>query len=372
MRFRPDDQPIVSIAVSSPDRSLRELTTLADQVIIKRIETVRGVGQAWMVGQVKREIKIQLKPEHMRALGIGIDQVLATLSRENQELPAGSIETERSDTLVKVRGRIKEPREFGRLIVATRGGAPVRLEQFAEIEDGGQDETSAALVNGERALSIDIVKVQGANTIEVANGVNATVAELRAQLPSDITLKVVRDSSVGIRASVNDVKRTLLEGAALTILIVFIFLKSWRSTVITGLTLPIALVGTFLAMYALGFTLNTMTLMALSLSVGLLIDDAIVVRENIVRHVAMGKNHFQAAIDGTQEIGLAVLATTFTIVAVFIPVAFMGGIIGRFFLTALGRVAPYLSDTYFDQVFEAGLEVIVEGFARRQARGAGP
>ena len=331
-RFRPDDQPILSIAVSSPQRSLRELTTLSDQVIVKNIETARGVGQAFLVGQVKREIKIQLQPERMRALGIGIDQVLDTLARENQDLPTGSIETARSDTLVKVRGRIKEPREFGRLIIATRGGAPVRLEQFAVVEDGGQEETTAALVNGERALSIDIVKVQGANTIAVADGVKAKVEELRGVLPSDVKLEVVRDSATGIRASVNDVKSTLVEGALLTILIVFIFLKSWRSTVITGLTLPIALIGTFLAMYALGFTLNTMTLMALSLSVGLLIDDAIVVRENIVRHLGMGKSHYQAAIDGTQEIGLAVMATTFTIVAVFIPVAFMGGIIGRFFL----------------------------------------
>ncbi|MFZ2651659.1 MAG: efflux RND transporter permease subunit [Burkholderiaceae bacterium] len=331
-RFRPDDQPIVSIGVSSGGRKLSELTALADQVIVKRLETVRGVGQVSVVGGVQREIKIVLDPHRMKSLGIGVDQVLATLARENQELPAGSIETERSETLVKVRGRIKEPREFGRLIVATRGGAPVRIEQFAEVRDGVQDESSAALVDGRRALSIDIVKVQGANTIAVANGVNATVAELKARLPADVALEVVRDSSVGIRASVNDVKRTLLEGAALTILIVFLFLKSWRSTVITGLTLPIALVGTFLAMYAMGFTLNTMTLMALSLSVGLLIDDAIVVRENIVRHLAMGKSHFQAALEGTEEIGLAVMATTFTIVAVFIPVAFMGGIIGRFFL----------------------------------------
>ncbi len=331
-RFRPDDQPIVSIGVSSDQRDLRALTTLADQVIIKQLETVRGVGQVTMVGAIKREIKIVLDPDRMKALGIGVDQVLSTLARENQELPAGSIETDRTETLIKVRGRIKDPRQFADLIVATRGGAPVRMEQFAKVLDGQQDETSAAVVNGKRALSIDIIKVQGANTIAVAKGVHAAVTELKSRLPQDVSLEVVRDSAVGITASVNDVKKTLLEGAALTILIVFLFLNSWRSTVITGLTLPIALVGTFLAMYMMGFTLNTMTLMALSLSVGLLIDDAIVVRENIVRHVAMGKNHFQAALDGTQEIGLAVLATTFCIVAVFIPVAFMGGIIGRFFL----------------------------------------
>ena len=208
---------------------------------------------------------------------------------------------------------------------------PIRLDQIARIEDGQQEATTAALVNGKPALSIDVVKIQGANTIAVAAGVRAMVAELSQELPAGVSLSVVRDSSTGIRNSVTDVKATLVEGAVLTIAIVFLFLNSWRSTVITGLTLPIALIGTFLAMYAFGYTLNTMTLMALSLSVGMLIDDAIVVRENIVRHLAMGKSHRDAALAGTQEIGLAVLATTFTIVAVFLPVAFMGGIIGRFF-----------------------------------------
>ncbi len=313
-------------------RRLRALTTLTNQIIIKAVETVRGVGQVQVVGGIEREIRIMLDPARMSALGIGIDQVLATLARENQELPAGSIETARSETLVKVRGRIQDPKDFADLIVATRGGAPVRLAQFAQVVDGQQDEATAALVDGRRALSMDIIKVQGANTIAVAQGVKTAIDELRASLPADVKLQVVRDSARGITASVKDVKSTLIEGALLTIAIVFLFLKSWRSTVITGLTLPVALVGTFLVMDIMGFTLNTMTLMALSLSVGLLIDDAIVVRENIVRHLAMGKGHVQAALEGTEEIGLAVLATTFTIVAVFIPVAFMGGIIGRFFL----------------------------------------
>jgi HAE1 family hydrophobic/amphiphilic exporter-1 len=330
-RYNPDDTPILSLALDSPTRSLRELTTLADQVVRKRLETVRGVGRATLVGGVKREIKIFLKPDQMRALGIGVDQIINTLTRENQELPSGSIATARDETLLTVRGRIAEPAQFGRLIVAQRGGAPVRLEQVASVEDGAEEAVTAALVNGKPALSIDIVKVQGANTIAVADGVRETVTELVAQLPPDVKLTVVRDSSTGIRNSVADVQTTLIEGALLTVAIVFLFLNSWRSTVITGLTLPISLIGTFLAMFAFGYTLNTMTLMALSLSVGILIDDAIVVRENIVRHLAMGKGHRQAALEGTQEIGLAVLATTFTIVAVFLPVAFMGGIIGRFF-----------------------------------------
>ena len=334
-RFNPDDFPIISVAVSAPARSLRELTTLADQVVKKRLENVGGVGQATLVGGVKREVKVYLKLEEMEAQKIGADQVIKALSSENQDLPAGAIVAGSQERVVQIKARLADPRDFRNLIVARRGAdgkkAAVTLGQIAEIEDGQQEEENIALVNGERAISIDIIKAQGENTIAVVDGVRRVVGELKTLLPADVKVDVVRDASVGIRNSVADVKKTLLEGALLTIAIVFLFLASWRSTVITGLTLPIALIGTFLFIYAAGFTLNVLTLMALSLSVGLLIDDAIVVRENIVRHVALGSDHRTAALEGTQEIGLAVLATTLSIVAVFLPVGFMGGIIGRFF-----------------------------------------
>jgi len=330
-RFNPDDYPIVSVSVTAPGRSLRELSTLADQVIKKRLENVGGVGQATLVGAVKREIKVYLRLEDMEAQRVGADQVVRALQTENQELPAGAIVTSSQERIVQINARVANPREFRHLIVARRGGKAVTLGQVADIEDGQQEEETVALVNGERAISIDIIKAQGENTIAVVDGVRRVVADLKSIVPADVEVSVVRDASMGIRNSVADVKKTLLEGALLTIAIVFLFLASWRSTVITGLTLPIALIGTFLFIHAFGFTLNVLTLMALSLSVGLLIDDAIVVRENIVRHVAMGKDHHVAALEGTQEIGLAVLATTFSIVAVFLPVGFMGGIIGRFF-----------------------------------------
>jgi HAE1 family hydrophobic/amphiphilic exporter-1 len=330
-RFNPDDLPIISLAAHSDSRPLREITTLADQVMKKRIETARGVGQITLVGGVKREIQIFLKPAEMESLSVGIDQVIGAVRSENQELPAGAVTTRESEKLVQVQGRIVRPEQFNRIIVARRGGQPVYLSQVATVVDGQEEEESAALVNGKRVVSLDIVKSQGANTIDTVDNVMQMVAEVKKQLPDDVTLEVVRDTSRGIRNSVNNVKRTLLEGAALTILVVFLFLNSWRSTVITGLTLPISLIGTFLVMYAAGFTVNMLTLMAMSLCVGLLIDDAIVVRENIVRHLAMGKSHHDAALEGTQEIGLAVMATTFSIVAVFLPVGFMGGIIGRFF-----------------------------------------
>jgi HAE1 family hydrophobic/amphiphilic exporter-1 len=330
-RFNPDDFPIVSVAVVSGSQGLRELTTLADQVVKKRLENVGGVGQATLVGGVKREIKVYLNLEALEAQKVGADQVIQALRTENQELPAGAITSASQERIVQIKARLNSPQDFRNLIVARRGGKPVTLGQVAEIEDGQQEEESVALINGQRALSIDVVKAQGENTIAVVDGVRRAVREMQGLLPADVKLDIVRDASIGIRNSVRDVRTTLIEGAALTIAIVFLFLASWRSTVITGLTLPIALIGSFLFMYALGFTLNVLTLMALSLSVGLLIDDAIVVRENIVRHVAMGSDHRTAALEATQEIGLAVLATTFSIVAVFLPVGFMGGIVGRFF-----------------------------------------
>ncbi|MCU0898101.1 MAG: efflux RND transporter permease subunit [Burkholderiales bacterium] len=330
-RFNPDDLPVVSIALRSETRSPRDLTTLADQVIRKRIENVRGVGQVTIVGGVKREVQILLRPADLEAMGIGVDQVVNAIRAENQELPAGSLTAREREQMVQVQARLERPVDFNRIIVARRGGQPVFLSQVATVVDGQEEEENLALVDGRRAVALDVVKAQDANTIDTVDGVKQAIAAVAKTLPPDVSIEVVRDTSEGIRNSVNNVKRTLVEGAALTVLIVFLFLNSWRSTIITGLTLPISLIGTFLVMYAFGFTVNMLTLMALSITVGLLIDDAIVVRENIVRHLGMGKGHRQAALDGTQEIGLAVLATTFTIVAVFLPVGFMGGIIGRFF-----------------------------------------
>jgi len=234
--------------------------------------------------------------------------------------------------VVQIEGRVTDPRNLAQLVLARRGGASVTLGDVATVEDGTEEKDAVALFDGDRLLAISFIKVQGSNTLEVITGLKQAVKDLQADLPSDITLQFMRDDSRAILISVNGVQRTLIEGAILTVLIVFLFLNSWRSTIITGLTLPIAVIGTLAAVYAAGFTLNKLTLMALSLAIGILIDDAIVVRENITRHVAMGKSHRQAALDGTNEIGLAVLATTFSIVAVFLPVAFMGGIIGRFFL----------------------------------------
>jgi len=232
---------------------------------------------------------------------------------------------------VQISSRMLRPEDFGRIIVARKNGTPIRLSQVATVQDGAQELENLALYNGQRTLLMSVQKSQDENTIQVVDGLIKTVAELKDQLPAGVKLEPITDNSRPIRVSVNNVRQTLIEGAILTVLIVFLFLNSWRSTVITGLTLPISLIGTFMFMQMFGFTINMITLMALSLCVGLLIDDAIVVRENIVRHVQMGKNAFNASMDGTSEIGLAVLATTLSIVAVFLPIGFMEGIIGKFF-----------------------------------------
>ena len=330
-RFDPAAEAIMSFAVRGPNWSLRDLTRLAEEDISRRLENVPGVGSVSVIGGVRREIHALLLPDRMQALGISPDEVVSALERENSDVPAGRIERGTSEDLVRIRGRIVDPRDFANVAVAVRNGSTVRLGQVARIEDSEEEERDAAFVDGQRSVAIEIRKVAGANTVDIADAVNARVAELNRTLPRGAKLSVIQDNSVWIRNSVDDVQKTLVEGAILTILIVFIFLNSWRSTVITGLTLPVSVISSFLAFYAFGFTLNTMTLMALSLVIGILIDDAIVVRENIVRHVERGEDHMTAARNGTSEIGFAVLATSLSIIAVFIPVAFMGGIVGKFF-----------------------------------------
>lgn len=336
LRFDPASRAIWSLAVLPDDKAGRaltavELTNWADQVLKKRLENVRGVGSVTLVGATKREINLYLKPAALEAYGITPEQVVAAVKSENQDLPAGAVRSSTQELMVQVDARMQRPEDFARIIVARKGTTPIRLGQVATVQDGAQELETLALYNGQRTLLASVQKAQDENTIAVIDGLTRTVAELQSQLPAGVRLEPIFDGSRPIRVAVDNVRRTLIEGAILTVLIVFLFLNSWRSTVITGLTLPIALIGTFLFMYWFGFTINMITLMALSLCVGLLIDDAIVVRENIVRHVQMGKTPYQASLDGTQEIGLAVLATTFSIVAVFLPIGFMGGIIGKFF-----------------------------------------
>ena len=324
-------QPIVSLALSSATLPLVELTQLADLTLRRQLESVPGVGEIRIAGGLDREIRVNLVPARLEAMGITVPEIMGALQQQNLEVPAGRVERGANERLVRVTGRITEPRQFNDVIVATRNGQPVRLSDVASVEEGTEEERSVALVNGERAVSLDILKVSGANTVAVADEVRAAVAALERDLPPGTTLQVVRDNSVFIRNSVTDVIHELVIGALLTVLIVMLFLNDWKATAITSLALPVSVISSFILMAILGFTLNVLTLMALSLSIGILIDDAIVVVENIVRHREQGEDHFTAASAGTREIILAVMATTLSIIAVFVPVAFMKGIIGRFF-----------------------------------------
>jgi HAE1 family hydrophobic/amphiphilic exporter-1 len=325
-------EPVVNLVVYSTERSLREVSTLVDQQIVKALENTYGVGRVVTGGAIERQIQIFLRPEQLQSFRVGIDQVIAAVQAANQDLPAGSITRGAQEQLVRVEGKIKDPRGFERIIVANQGGAPVYLHQVADVVDGEAEEESISRVDGQRSVSLYVYRVQQANLVQVGKSVDETIEELATRLPEDVQIRTLWSDAKFIEGSLDRVKETIFEGALLTILIVFLFLHSWRSTIITGLTLPISVIATFIALHAFGFSLNFMTLMALSLCIGLLIDDAIVVRENIVRHADMGKSHRRAALEGTQEIGLAVMATTFAILAVFIPVAFMSGVIGRFFL----------------------------------------
>jgi HAE1 family hydrophobic/amphiphilic exporter-1 len=322
---------VVSLAVRSDEMTPRELTTLVDRKVKRRLENLPGVGKVDLVGGSKREVSVDVDRARLDALGLGVDEVVAGLSGENVNTPLGRLDGGGQELPVRVSGKPKEVPGFQSMVVATRGGVPVTLGEVADVKDGVEERRKLALVDGTPAVALDVFKQSKANTVGVVEAVTREVDRLRTELPPSVGIQLVRDGSVMIKESVHDVTNTLILGGVLTVLIVFCFLNSWRSTVITGLTLPISVISSFIAMHFLGMTLNVMTLMALSLAIGLLIDDAIVVRENIVRHLERGQDHMSAARDGTAEIGLAVLATSLSIIAVFVPVAFMKGIMGRFF-----------------------------------------
>src|SRR3954462_1107558 len=373
--FDPNDAPIMSIAMQSNERGIRELTDLADEIVGVRFEAIAGVGGVIINGGNRRQIKIQLDPVAMRAYNVSPVQVTQALQRENQEVPAGRVTSGATEQLVSISGRITDPRAFADIAVAVRNGVPVRIGDIAQVIDGAEERRSAAEIaeKGQTpasSVSLDILKIAESNTVAVADSVRGVMAALEQVLPADVKMTIIRDDSKKIGEALSDVELTIVLGAFLTILIIYLFLNSWRSTVITGLTLPVSIISASFIMWVFNFTLHTMTLLALSLAIGLLIDDAIVVRENIVRHLEMGKDHYAAAKDGTDDIGLAVAATSLAVVAVFVPVAFMGGTIGKIFFQFGVTVAfavlvslfvsftldPMLSSIWEDPEVEHGLQ----------------
>jgi HAE1 family hydrophobic/amphiphilic exporter-1 len=330
-QFDPADRPILSLTLSSPGLTGAELTRIADPDITRRLRAVSGVASVDLVGAIERELVVEIRPRDLQATGVSVAQLVQALQSQNLASPVGRLAGQLDERTIRLKGRLDSPADFKQLVVSQSNGRIIRLGDLADVRDSTEEPRSFAAYNDEAAVGIDILKSTGFSTTAVADEIRRRVDDIQRTLPAGVTLRVVTDAGVRVEDSVEGVQQALIEGAALTVVVVFLFLNSWRSTVITGLALPVSVLASFVAVWAYGFTLNTMSLLGLSLSIGILIDDAIVVRENIVRHVEMGKDHYKAAFDGTDEIGLAVTATTLSIVVVFIPIAFLGGIAGQWF-----------------------------------------
>ena len=330
-RFDPGDMPIVTLTLTSDTLPVATLTRLADEVVKRELRAAQGVADVRVVGGQFRELTVELRPEALAAAGLSAADVVAALRAQNLAAPVGRVNTELSEQSIRLAGRLESPEDFEQIAVATRSGQVVRLGQVGTARDGAEEPRTLALFDGAEAVGIEVLRTKGYSTTAVADEIKARAAAVGARLPAGAKLAVVQDAGERVSRSVREVNTTLLEGALLTVLVVFLFLNSWRSTVITGLALPVSVLAAFVAVWTFGFTLNTMSLMGLSLAIGILIDDAIVVRENIVRHIEMGEDHTTASFRGTDEIGLAVAATTFSIVAVFVPIAFMSGEAGQWF-----------------------------------------
>ena len=330
-RFDPNDLPIVSLALTSTSLTVPQLTQLADNQIGGDLRAVAGVAQVNVVGGDSATLNVNIRPQALASARVGVDQVVGALRAQNLAAPVGQVTTPTTEQTIRLEGRLENPQDFLGLVVTQRAGRAITLGQLADVEAGNAEPRSAALYSGRAAIGIDVVKSKGYSTAFVANGVKKQLATLRPTLPAGTRIEIVRDGGVRVENSVRNVEETLFEGAILTVLVVFLFLISWRSTVITGLALPVSVLAAFIPLWLLGFTLNTMSLLGLSLAIGILIDDAIVVRENIVRHIEAGEDHYEASRKGPDEIGLAVAATSFSIVAVFVPVGFMSGFAGQWF-----------------------------------------
>ncbi len=330
-KFDPDSAPIMAVSLSGPV-SIRELTRYADDVVKPLIEGVNGVGSVAIVGGREREIRIWLRADDLRRYHVTADEVIRAIERENLEFPGGRIETSDRELVVKTKGKLRRAADFSGVVVATSGLVPVRLGDVARVEDGMEDFRTLSRLNGERAVSLEIRRQSGENMLAVAQGVKQRLERLRGDLPEGFNLTITQDLSRFVTASVNETQTGLILGGILAVLVILAFLRSWRGALVAAVTIPTTVIATYALMWASGFTLNIMSLLALSISVGMVIDDSIVVLENAYRQMEQGKSRRQAALDGMAEIGFAVIATSLAIIAVFVPVAFMDGLIGRFFV----------------------------------------
>ena len=323
--------PIMSLAVTGPLEN-RELSMLVEDVIKKKIATVNGVGAINIYGNQEREIQIKMDKEKMAAYNLTTSEVVNSLETDNLDIPSGEISNGSNKMTVRTAGSINKVSDFYNIRVANRNGVEISLKDIAEVIDGAKKIESLSFFKGKDAISLDIIKQSGGNTVEIAKAIKTEIASIQTSLPTGVKINIASDNSIAINNTVSGVLRTLLEGCILAVIVVFIFLGKLRVTAISAISLPTSIITTFTLLKVMNYSLNLLTLIALSLAVGLLIDDAIVVIENIVRHIHLGKSPMQAAKDGTSEIGLAVMATTFAVVAVFLPIGMAKGIIGKYFM----------------------------------------
>ena len=330
-RLDPSAQPIMQLALSTNTQRAADISRLAEDEIADRFRAINGVATVNVSGALKRELSVLLNAQKLREVGVSVAEVVAALRNQNATAPVGKVRGALEDQSIRLVGRIASPAEFEQVVIKRRGNELVRLSQVATVEDGFAELAGFSIRSGNPNVGLSVTRTRDASTVGVADKVRRLVKDINRELPAGTRLEVTQDGGEAAASSLNNVIHALVFGAGLTVLVVYIFLNSWRSTLITALSLPTSVVAAFIAVWLAGFTLNFMSLLGLSLAIGVLIDDAIVVRENIVRHMERGEDRRTAALEGTAEIGLAVAATTFSIVAVFIPVAFMPGVSGEWF-----------------------------------------
>ena len=339
-KFDTDAAPVLRIVVSAP-RALREVTHIAEKQIEEQIENLKGVGLVQIVGGARREIDVDVDPDRMRAYGLTVADVAGALRQENLELPGGRVDQGSRELTVRTLGRIVDPKDFNHVVVANRGAYAVRISDIGRATDGEQEVRSVSLLNGRPAVTLVVSKQSGENVVAVAAAVRERLATIIPTLPKDVHAEVIGDESVFIQAAVESIETHLIEGSLLAAVVIFVFLASVRTTLIAAIAIPTSIISTFGLMAAMHYSLNQITMLALTLMVGIVVDDAIIVLENIYRFIEeKGLPPFQAAIEGTREIGLAVMATTLSLLAVFVPVGFMGGIVGRF-MSSFGLTASF-------------------------------
>ena len=330
-KVNPADQPILYFALTSKTMPLSQLDEYGETFMAQRISMVPGIAQVQVFGGQKYAVRVQLDPTSLANRGIGIDEVADAIGNQNVSMPTGTLWGPNRASTIKANGQLQNAQEFRQMVVAYRNGAPVHLDELGNVLDDVENNKVASWFNGDRAVVLAIQRQPGTNTVEVAGGVKDLLASLRTQIPPSVEIHTLYDMSLPIEESVNDVKFTLMLTLFLVIMVIFVFLRNISATIIPSLALPMSLIGTFAVMYIFGYSLDNLSLMALTLAVGFVVDDAIVMLENIVRHMEMGKDPMKAAFDGSAEVAFTILAMTMSLTAVFIPLLFMGGILGRLF-----------------------------------------